>query len=221
RRGAVDTHRDAADFRANKAHRPHMFEFMVKYPRKALLIVGITIAGTISYYMWTTYLPTYAETNVNYDPDRALAVSTIALAFFGLLQPVMGMLSDRIGRKPMLLGFSIGLAILTVPLLNAVTTSFTSLLLVSLVAMVFVSGYTSIAAAVMVEMFPSRVRATGIGFPYSLTVAVFGGTAPYIGTYLSDHDLGSLFPWYIVALTVISLVVYIFIRETKNDPLPE
>jgi MHS family alpha-ketoglutarate permease-like MFS transporter len=221
RRGAVETHRATADFESHRQRRPGMFEFLIRYPRKALLIVGITIGGTISYYSWTAYLPSYAETNVDYDPGKALLVSTIALTFFGLLQPLAGMLSDRIGRKPMLIGFAVGLVVLTVPLLNAVTTSFTSLLVVSLIAMVFLSGYTAIAAAVMVEIFPARVRAAGIGFPYSLTVALFGGTAPYVGTFLAEQNIAHLFPWYMVGLLAISLVVYLFLRETKDDELQD
>ncbi|ADD41442.1 MFS transporter [Stackebrandtia nassauensis] len=219
RKGAHETHPDAQALREGTVKRPHMFSFLTRYPGKSLLIIGITVAGTISYYTWTVYLPSYAETSVKYDPSKALLVSTIALAFFIVLQPLAGMLSDRIGRKPMLLTFSAGLAILTVPLLNAVDTSFISLLSVSLVAMVFLSGYTAIAAAVMVEIFPARVRAAGIGFPYSLTVALFGGTAPYVGTYLSSLELGSWFPWYIVVLTLVSLPVYFFLRETKDDEL--
>ena len=92
------------------------------------------------------------------------------------------MLSDRIGRKPLLLGFSLGFAVLAVPLLHLVTDSFVSLLLVQCAGMVLLTGYTAIAAAVNAEVFPPRVRAAGIGFPYSLTVALFGGTAPYVGT---------------------------------------
>lgn len=222
RRGAVETHRVTEAYRENREQRPGMFEFVTRYPRKALLIVGITIAGTISYYTWTTYLPAYAETTHGFSPESALVVSTIALAFFGLLQPLAGMLSDRIGRKPMLLFFSAGLIVLTVPLLSLAGARGTVvLLLVALVAMVFLSGYTSIAAAVMVEIFPARVRAAGIGFPYSLTVALFGGTAPYIGTALAARDLGFVFPWYIVVLTVISFVVYLTLRETKDQPLLE
>lgn len=73
----------------------------------------------------------------------------------------------------------------------------------------------------MVELFPTRVRAAGIGFPYSLTVALFGGTAPYVGTAPAAHDHAGLFPWHLVVLTAISFVVYLFLRETKDAPLPQ
>ena len=67
---------------------------------------------------------------------------------------------------------------------------------------------------------PTRVRAAGIGFPYSFTVALFGGTAPYVGTALVEHKVPGLFPWYLVVLTAVSFVVYLFLRETKDAPLP-
>lgn len=220
RRGAVETHRAAEqEYRRDKRLRPRLFEFVTTYPGKAALVVGITIAGTISYYTWTVYLPTFAQLNHGFSARNALIVSTIALVFFGVLQPLAGMLSDRVGRKPLLLAFSAGLTVLTVPLLHLVS-GFVSMLVVALVAMVLLSGYTSIAAAVMVELFPTRVRAAGIGFPYSFTVALFGGTAPYVGTALVGRDLAWLFPWYLVVLTAISFFVYLFLRETKDAPLP-
>lgn len=104
------------------------------------------------------------------------------------------MLSDRFGRKPLLLFFGLGFALLSVPLLRSLGSSFASLLLVQCAGMVLLTGFTSISAAVNAEVFPARVRAAGIGFPYSLTVAVFGGTAPYVGTLFKETGHAGLFP---------------------------
>ncbi len=214
RRGAVETHRsDPA------ARRPGLFEALGRFPRQSLLICGITIGGTIAYYSWTVYLPSYAEQAVDFDKSKALVVSTIALAFFALIQPLGGMLSDRIGRKPMLIAFAAGFAVLIVPMLHLLSDAFGSLLLIQCVGMVLLTGYTSIAAAVNAEVFPARVRAAGIGFPYSLTVALFGGTAPYVGTLFKSLGHPGLFPWYVAVLCLISLVVYLFLRETARRPL--
>ncbi len=214
RRGAVETHRtDPA------GRRPKLYEALTRFPRQSLLICGITIGGTIAYYSWTVYLPSYAEQSVNFDKSQALVVSTIALAFFALIQPLGGMLSDRIGRKPMLIAFAASFAVLIVPMLHLLSDAFGSLLLIQCVGMVLLTGYTSIAAAVNAEVFPARVRAAGIGFPYSLTVALFGGTAPYIGTLFKSLGHPGLFPWYVAVLCLISLVVYLFLRETARRPL--
>ncbi len=215
RRGAQET-RTAA---RQDAPRPGLFEALRAHPRESLLICGITTGATIAYYTWTSYLPTYAQVTAGFDKGDSLIVGTISLAFFALLQPLGGMLSDRIGRKPMLLFFAVGFAVLSVPLLHAITDSFVSLLLVQCAGMVLLTGYTSIAAAVNAEVFPARVRASGIGFPYSLTVALFGGTAPYMGTLFKELDHPGAFPWYVAALCLISALVYLRLPETAHQPL--
>lgn len=221
RRGARETLATADDLRAGRAERPGLFDALRHHPRESLLIVGITVAGTIAYYTWTTYLPTYANTYAGVDKGDALTVGTIALVVFGVLNPLAGMVSDRIGRKPLLITFALAFVLLTVPGLSLLDESPGRLLLVQCVGMVFLAMYTSIAAAVNAETIPSRVRASGIGFPYSLSVALFGGTAPYVGTALKDAGHGTAFPYYVSALCVVSLVVYVVgVKETAHRPLP-
>lgn len=183
-----------------RAPRPALFEALRRHPRESLLICGITAGGTIAYYTWTSYLPTYAELNAGVAKSDALLAGTISLAFFGLLQPLGGLLSDRFGRRPLLLFFGVGFALLSVPLLHSLRDSFAVLLLVQCAGMVLLTGFTSISAAVNAEVFPPRVRAAGIGFPYSLTVALFGGTAPYVGTLFKDLGHSGIFPWYVAVL---------------------
>ncbi|MEU5299868.1 MFS transporter [Streptomyces noursei] len=223
RRGARETltqDPDAAGAGAGRAAgRPGLFEGLRRYPRQSLLICGITAGGTIAYYTWTTYLPTYAQVNAGFDKGDALTVGTLSLAFFAVLQPLGGLLSDRIGRKPMLLVFALGFAVSAVPLLHLVTDAFVSLLLVQCAGMVLLTGYTSIAAAVNAELFPARVRAAGIGFPYSLTVALFGGTAPYVGTWFKQAGHPDLFPWYVGVICLVSFFVYLALPETAHRPL--
>ncbi|GHH82481.1 MFS transporter [Streptomyces sulfonofaciens] len=209
RQGAVET-RSAG----RQEVRPGLFDALRRHPRASLLICGITAGGTLAYYTWTSYLPTYAELNADVAKDDALWAGTIALAFFALLQPVAGMLSDRWGRRPLLLFFGVGFAVLSVPLLHALDGSFLMLLLVQSGGLVLLSGFTSISAAVNAEVFPARVRAAGIGFPYSLTVALFGGTAPYVGTLFKQIGNAGLFPWYVAALCLVSSVVYLRLPET-------
>ncbi|MFI7014604.1 MFS transporter [Streptomyces sp. NPDC050164] len=201
------------------APRPGLFEALRRHPRESLLIGGITAGGTIAYYTWTSYLPTYAELNTGLEKSDTLLVSTISLAFFALLQPLGGLLSDRFGRRPLLLFFGLGFALLTVPLLHALRDSFAVLLLVSCAGMVLLTGFTSISAAVNAEIFPPRVRAAGIGFPYSLTVALFGGTAPYVGTLFKEMGHAGLFPWYVAVLCLLSSLVYLRLPETAHTPL--
>ncbi|GLW15652.1 MFS transporter [Streptomyces sp. NBRC 13847] len=228
RRGARETLPQAPDsVRAGetpveeqaKASRPGLFEALRRHPRESLLICGITAGGTLAYYTWTSYLPTYAELNAGVGKADALLAGTLSLTFFAVLQPLAGMLSDRIGRKPLLLTFGIGFAALIVPLLRSLDDSFVTLLLVQCAGMILLSGFTAVSAAVNAETFPARVRAAGIGFPYSLTVALFGGTAPYVGTLFKDMGHAGLFPVYVAVLCLVSSAVYLRLPETAHGPL--
>ncbi|MEU8431551.1 MFS transporter [Streptomyces sp. NPDC029216] len=201
------------------APRPRLFDALRHHPRASLLIGGITAGGTLAYYTWTSYLPMYAELETGIAKRDALLAGTLSLAFFALLQPVGGLLSDRFGRKPSLLFFGLGFALSVVPLTRALDGSFLSLLLVQCAGMVLLTGFTSISAAVNAEVFPARVRAAGIGFPYSLTVALFGGTAPYIGTLLQELGRPGLFPWYVAVLCLCSSAVYLRLPESAHQPL--
>ncbi|MGV9758205.1 MFS transporter [Streptomyces tricolor] len=215
RRGAEET-RSAAQ---RQAPRPGLFDALRRHPRQSLLIAGITAGGTLAYYTWTSYLPTYAELNAGVAKSDALLASTLSLAFFALLQPLGGLLSDRVGRRPLLLCFGLGFAVLCVPLLHVLRDSFAVLLLVSCAGMVLLTGFTSVSAAVNAEVFPPRVRAAGIGFPYSLTVALFGGTAPYVGTLFKELGHSGLFPWYVAVLCLLSSLVYLRLPETAHREL--
>ncbi|AXE90057.1 Alpha-ketoglutarate permease [Streptomyces sp. Go-475] len=215
RQGAQET-RSAEQ---QRAPRPGLFEALRRHPRESLLIGGITAGGTIAYYTWTSYLPTYAELNAGVEKSDALLAGTISLAFFALLQPLGGLLSDRFGRRPLLLFFGLGFALLAVPLLHTLRDSFAVLLLVQCAGMVLLTGFTSISAAVNAEIFPPRVRAAGIGFPYSLTVALFGGTAPYVGTLFKEQGHAGLFPWYVAVICLVSSVVYLRLPETAHASL--
>ncbi|MGA5170493.1 MULTISPECIES: MFS transporter [Streptomyces] len=217
RRGAEETLREPAA--GTGGPRPRLLDALRHHPRASLLICGITAGGTLAYYTWTSYLPTYAELNAGIDKADALLAGTFSLAFFALLQPVGGMLSDRYGRKPPLLFFGVGFALLAAPLLRSVGDSFGSLLLVQCAGMVLLTGFTSVSAAVNAEIFPARVRAAGIGFPYSLTVALFGGTAPYVGTLFKELGRPGLFPWYVSALCLVSAAVYLRLPETAHKEL--
>jgi MFS transporter, MHS family, alpha-ketoglutarate permease len=216
RRGTVETHADVDRMVRGEVGRPHLFEFLRRHPRQAATIVGMTVGPTVAFYTWAVYLPTYANITRGYDPARALTVSTLALVVFTVIQPVAGVLSDRIGRRPLLIGSALGFALLTVPLLAMLGTSFWNLMVITLIGMVFLTGYTAVCAAAMVELFPARVRTAGIGFPYSLTVAAFGGTAPFLATLLVDSGHAALFGWYVAATALISAVVFIRMPETKD-----
>jgi len=145
-----------------------------------------------------------------------VTAGTLVLALF--LQPLYGALSDKIGRKALLIWFGAMGTIFTIPLLNtlqATKSAFTAFLLIS-AAWLIVAGYTSINAVVKAELFPTKVRATGVGVPYAITVSIFGGTAESIALWFKSIGHESWFSYYLTGVIAISLLVYVTMRDTKH-----
>ncbi|KUM33750.1 MFS transporter [Arthrobacter sp. EPSL27] len=206
---------------AARAAKPSVFEFMRTHPKECLLVFAINAAPTLFFYVFTSYLPTYAHITVGFDMKDGLLVGLISLTYFAILQPVMGVLSDRVGRKPLLLTFGIGFTLLTLPLLNSLQNSFLSLLLVQMAALTLLACYTSITSAVMCELFPARIRAAGIGLPYALGVALVGGTGPYVATWLADAKMIDVFGWYLTILAAVTTAVFLGLKESYKTGLPQ
>ena len=134
------------------------------------------------------------------------------------IQPAFGALSDRIGRRPLLIAFGIGATLCTVPLLTAVSRADSALPAFGLMmlGLIIVSGYTSINAVVKAELFPARIRALGVGLPYALTVAIFGGTTEYVALGLKNIGHENWFFFYVAGCGLISLLVYVFMGESSR-----
>ncbi|MDC8105431.1 MFS transporter [Chryseobacterium sp. PTM-20240506] len=191
---------------------------LLKHPKALLTVVGLTLGGTLAFYTYTTYMQKFLVNTVHLTKEQSTLISFVSLFIFACLQPVFGGLSDRIGRRPLLLGFGILGTLCTVPLLTALstTTSMWGAFFLIMAALIIVSGYTSINAVVKAELFPSEVRALGVGLPYALTVAIFGGTAEYIALWLKQADMEPYFYWYITACIFFSLIVYARMKDTKE-----
>jgi MHS family alpha-ketoglutarate permease-like MFS transporter len=148
-------------------------------------------------------------------------VSAASLFLYMCLQPMVGALSDRIGRRPILIAFGVLGSALTVPILNhlgEVTDAFEAFALIML-ALLIVSGYTAINAVVKAELFPVEIRALGVGLPYALTVSLFGGTAEYVALWFKSSGLEQGYYWFVTACIAVSLLVYLFMPETRQTSL--
>ncbi|WP_276481626.1 MFS transporter [Paraflavitalea pollutisoli] len=191
---------------------------LLKHPKAILTVVGLTLGGTLAFYTYTTYMQKFLVNTVHLSKEQSTMLSFISLLLFAALQPLFGSLSDRIGRRPLLMGFGILGVGCTVPLLTALshTTSLFTAFLLLMAALIIVSGYTSINAVVKAELFPAEVRALGVGLPYALTVAIFGGSAEYVALWLKNGGHESWFYWYITVCIGISLLVYVTMKDTKH-----
>jgi MFS transporter, MHS family, alpha-ketoglutarate permease len=192
---------------------------LLRYPRELLLVVGLTAGGTAAFYTFTTYMQTFVKLSVGLTEDQTTLVIFGSLIFATILQPTYGAISDRIGRKPLLVFFGIVGTIATVPILMTLKETkspFIAFLLIC-AAWIFVAGYTSINAIVKAELFPTNVRALGVGLPYAITVSLFGGTAPAIALYFKTMGHENWFYYYLSGMIFLSLLIYSTMRDTKHE----
>jgi MHS family alpha-ketoglutarate permease-like MFS transporter len=210
---------ESPSFVANPAKRSSGVSLFRDHPREALLVMALTAGGTLAFYAYTTYMQKYLANTVGFDREVASRIMTGALFLFMALQPLAGLLSDRVGRKPVMIAFGIAGMVLTVPIFTALETArnpWTAFALV-MASLVIVTGYTSINAVVKAELFPSHIRALGVALPYAIANTIFGGTAEYVALSLKDAGHERWFYTYVAAMIGVSLVAYATMRETRTS----
>ena len=192
---------------------------LMKHKRAFFTVFGFTAGGSLVFYTFTTYMQKYLVNSGGLPPKSASAVMTGALFIFMLLQPLFGALSDLIGRRNSMIGFGVLTTICTVPLMHVLReTSYPLMSFVFvLMALAIASLYTSISGLIKAEMFPTEIRALGVGFSYALANALFGGTAEYIALWTKSIGYETAFFWYVTAMSALALAVAL----TMRDPMKE
>ena len=215
-----DMHETEAFVSARKTAKPAgSLRALFRYPKEVLLVVGLTAGGTAAFYTFTTYMQTFVKLSVGLTADQTTFVIFGSLVFATLLQPLYGAISDRIGRKPLLIFFGLAGTLATVPILmtlHSTKSPFVAFLLIC-AAWLFVAGYTSINAVVKAELFPTNIRALGVGLPYAVTVSLFGGTAPAVALWFKTIGHETWFYYYLSGIICISLIIYATMRDTKHQ----
>ncbi|HWJ59893.1 MAG TPA: MFS transporter, partial [Sphingomicrobium sp.] len=189
------------------------------HPREALLVMALTAGGTAAFYAYTIYLQKFLANTSGFDRATASRIMTVALGAMLIIQPLAGSLSDRVGRKPLMIFFGVSATLFTYPLFLALerTTETIPAFMLVMAALIIVSGYTAINAIIKAEMFPADVRALGVALPYAIANAIFGGTAEYIALWMKNIGHERWFYVYISALAACSLIAYVRMRETKTN----
>ncbi|WP_158169725.1 MFS transporter [Mycolicibacterium smegmatis] len=199
--------------------RPRLWPELVRHRGQALRVIGLSVGFTVFYYSWVVAAPAYAISSLHVSSAGALWAGVTSSILLMALMPLWGRLSDRIDRKPVLLISTVGGAAALFPVQFLVRDSAWQLFAGMTIAAVFISAGVSILPAVYAEMFPTGIRALGLAVPYSVAVAVFGGTAPYLQTWIGAN-LGPLFyTGYCVLLLLASTLVIIRMPETRGNDL--
>jgi len=191
---------------------------LAQHPKAVLIVMGLTLGGTIAFYTYTTYMQKFLVDTAGFSKKEATLISALTSLIFMLLQPAFGALSDRVGRRPLLIGFGVLGVLSTFSIMTALghTHQFWEAFLLIMLALVIVSGYTSINAVVKAELFPAEVRALGVGFPYAIAVSLFGGTAEW---FALKFKLGGHEQWFYIYVTIciaVSLVIYLTMKDTRK-----
>ena len=181
-------------------------------------VFALAIGGTVAFYTFTTYLTKYMVNTAGLPKSTASVVSFCALFLFMFLQPVTGMVSDRFGRKPVMLFFALGIMIATVPIFTVIGHTHSGWVAFGgmMIGLVFLSGYTALAAIVKAELFPTKIRAIGVGVPHALVAAVFGGTTETVALSLKNAGHESAFFYWVIGCVALTLVAILLIPETSR-----
>ncbi len=195
-----------------------MFALFKHHPREAITVMLLTAGGTLAFYAYSIYMQKFLVNTTGLSREVASQINGGTLFIFMLLQPVAGALSDKIGRKPLLIGFGVLGVLCTYPLFSTLETTRdpTTAFFLVLGGLVIVTGYTSINAVVKAELFPAHIRALGVALPYALANTIFGGTAEYVALRFKNAGWERGFYWYVTAMIAISLVIYIRMRDTRQ-----
>ncbi len=218
RRGLVETSAfDAMKARGEKG-RSSAWRLFREHPREAAVVIGLTAGGTLAFYAYTTYMQKFLVNTSGFSKEVATRIMATALLVFMVLQPAVGALSDRIGRKPIMIAFGLMGALLTYPIMVAIAGTRDPYVAFALVlgALVIVSGYTAINAVVKAELFPAEIRTLGVALPYAIANTVFGGTAEYVALWFKARGMERGFYVYVTIAVALSLVVYVRMRDTRR-----
>ena len=183
---------------------------------------GFTIVWTVCFYVLLNYMPTYTQKYLKLSASAALWSNTVGLLVLLACIPLMGRISDRLGRKPLLLACCLAFIVLPFPVFNYMLSGIGvgELIVVQILFAVLIAMFSGPGPAAIAEIFPTRSRSTWMTSGYALAVAIFGGFAPFISVWLIDHFQSPIaHVWYLVAAAVVSLFVILSLRETAHSDL--
>ncbi|KRB41305.1 MAG: MFS transporter [Pseudomonadota bacterium] len=217
RRGLAETE-SYKNVQTTKAPKSSGLELFRNHPREALVVIALTAGGTLAFYAYSTYMQKFLVNTSGFSRETATWITAAALFVYMLIQPLAGALSDKIGRKPLMIGFGVLGVAFTYLIFTTLSTTNNPYAAFAIVlgALIIVTGYTSINAVVKAELFPAHIRALGVALPYALANTIFGGTAEYVALWFKKQGMESGFYWYVTAMIGVSLITYLRMRDTRT-----
>ncbi|HRL02615.1 MAG TPA: MFS family transporter [Vitreoscilla sp.] len=192
-----------------------------KNPRAMLIVLGITAGSSTIFYTFTTYMQKFLVNTSGFEKDTATFIMTFVLLIFMVAQPVYGMISDKIGRKLCMVLFG-GFGVLTtVPLMSSIaqTNNVTIAIVLILLGLAWISFYTSISGIVKADLFPAHVRALGVGLPYAIANAIFGGSSEFLALKLKSVGHEEYFFYYVSVVMAIALIAALAMPDNRKHSL--
>ncbi len=217
RRGLAET-QSYKNAQSEGAPRSGFMQLIRHHPKETMTVMLLTAGGTLAFYAYSIYMQKFLVNTSGFSRQVASQINAATLFVFMLLQPLAGALSDRVGRKPLMVGFGVAGVICTYPIFTLLEGTRDPLVagLLVMAALIIVTGYTSINAVVKAELFPAHIRALGVALPYALANTIFGGTAEYVALSFKNAGFERGFYWYVTAMIGISLIVYLRMRDTRQ-----
>ncbi|PVZ78586.1 alpha-ketoglutarate permease [Serratia sp. S1B] len=215
RRGMVETQ----SFKnAEKQVKSSAFSLFKHHPKEALAVLFLTAGGTISFYAYTTYMQKFMVNTTGFSKEVATMVSAVTIFIFMCAQPLMGAISDRVGRKPVMIFFGVGGVLFTYPIFSMIATTSSPVIagLLILFGMIFLSGYTATSAVIKSEMFPSHIRALGVALPYAIANTIFGGTSELVALQFKNIGHENFYFIYVTVMCAICLIYFIKMKDQSK-----
>ncbi len=203
------------------SQRGRTVDLLRQYPREFAIVLVLTAAGSLAFYAYTTYMQKFLVNTAGFSKDTGTAIMAAVLLAYMPLQPLVGWLSDHLGRRTVIaVGLGLG-GLATYPVMTAISHSTSALAAFGLVMILVIchSGYSAVNAVVKAELFPAHVRALGVSLPYALANALFGGTAEYVAGWLKQAKAESGFYIYVAAVMLVGAVAAARLRNTNVTSL--
>jgi MHS family alpha-ketoglutarate permease-like MFS transporter len=203
------------------SQRGRTMDLLKQHPREFAIVLVLTAAGSLAFYAYTTYMQKFLVNTAHFSKDTGTAIMAAVLLAYMPLQPLVGWLSDRLGRKTvMAVGLGLG-GLATYPVMTAISHETSALAAFGLVMILVLchSGYSAVNAVIKAELFPAHVRALGVSLPYALANAMFGGTAEYVAEWLKQAKAESGFYIYVAVVMLVGAFAAARLRNTNVTSL--